>query len=181
MLGKWTPHYDGQDGLQGCRGLPSPMKTPQAHAALDGGLTAVALRPSAHAALQGLSVERMGHGFEHAVAQPPNPRSQRRQHPRKSPPERLSIGLVQHRGWLMRGCEGNMRPPLAGTATVTGDSDLPMSDLERKLRHSLNLRTRRWATYEFMQSSIDAPWFQEGTMQQILEKLGLGEVCSLSL
>jgi hypothetical protein len=166
--------------VQGCRGpVPSPLKTPPAASSntpLDGSLAAVALRPSAHAALQGLSVDRVAHGFECAMSQPPNPRSLRRSHPRKSHAERLPIGLMQHRNWLMRGCEGATRAGHSGACTPTGDSDLPMSDTERALRHCLNLRTRRWATYEFVMSAIDAPWFRQGTMAEVLQQLGLDGV-----
>jgi hypothetical protein len=171
--------------VQGCR-LPeaSPLKTPGGASATS--LAAAALRPSAHAALQGLSAERLPHGFETGLLQRQHPNSFRRSNRRKTPPERLPIGLMQHRSWLMRGCEGGASrggEPIGSHAAIvaTGDTDAPMSEAERALRHCLSLRARRWATFEFMTATLDEPWLQRGTMTELLEELGLGGVHATAL
>ena len=163
--------------LQGCR-IPeaSPLKTPGATA---NSLPTAALRPSAQAALQGMSAEQASHGFESALSQRPNVKTMRRSHRRKAPPERLPMALMQHRHWLMRGCEGESRVAHGGLAMATGDDEQEMCEAERALRHCLNLRTRRWANYEFVTASIDEPWLQQGSMAQLLDEIGLSKVCPL--
>ena len=95
-------------------------------------------------------------------------------HRRKAPPERLPIGLMQYRSWLMRGCEGNPQGlSLNGPGLALGDDGLPMGDQEKCLRHCLTLRTRRWAMFEFMTPKIDEPWYHQGSMRQLLDSMGL--------
>lgn len=156
----------------------SPLKTPQGMSA------AAALRPSAQAALTGASAEQIPLSLDVAALPQVNPLSQRVRHARKSAPERLPIGLMQHRSWLMRGCEGGAvrgGEPFGGYEALVGDDAQPMSMVERALRRCLSLRARRWATYEFMTAAIDEPWLQQGTMAELLEGIGLGEVRVVSL
>jgi hypothetical protein len=79
---------------------------------------------------------------------------------------------MQYHDWLMLGCTGRMH--IAPAAVFSAETF--MSDLEVALRHCLNLRARRWASYEFMTAAIDETWFQQGTMQDLLRQLGLHRV-----
>lgn len=163
-------------GAQGGRlAAASPLKTPGGNrldSALGKQLAAAALRPSAQAALQSplRPLAEPGESPQRLRFAPP---TLRKDHPRKSPPERLPIGLMQYRDWLMLGCDG-----CAHANTVMGPAggdaaEAAMTPVEVTLRHCLNLRARRWATYEFMTPAIDEPWYSRGSMPALLRDLGL--------
>ena len=143
---------------------------------LEGALTkqlaAAALRPSAQAALHS-PLRPLADAAESPRRLRFNPPTLRTDHPRKSPPERLPIGLMQYRDWLMLGCDGCAH---AAAVMAPADGDAAMGPVEVALRHCLNLRARRWATYEFVTPAIDEPWYAHGSMAHVLRQLGLHKV-----
>lgn len=114
------------------------------------------------------------------------PGSSGRKSSRKSPPERLPLHLMQHRAWLMPGfisgsnsqaataVEAAAVPPATKGAAVSATAH--MSDPERRLRHCLGLRARRWAMFEFVTPPIDRAFYEEGSMAEYLHNLGLHQV-----
>ena len=102
---------------------------------------------------------------------------------RKSPPERLPLHLMQHRAWLMPGFvqgsngQANTAVDAAAIPGAKGASATAgMSDPERRLRHCLGLRARRWAMFEFVTPPIDRAFYEEGSMAEYLQSLGLHQV-----
>lgn len=108
------------------------------------------------------------------------PGSSSRKSSRKSPPERLPLHLMQHRAWLMPGfvggTNGQATSAVDGTSAASAAADL--EDPERRLRHCLGLRARRWAMFEFVTPPIDRAFYEEGSMSEYLHSLGLSQVCS---
>ena len=114
--------------------------------------------------------------------QNPMPRLRRRKHP----PEVASALLTPLRGLFGR--HTGRVAPMPGTAalSVLTHMNIPgvasvvdpgpaqnAPELELKLRHCLNVRTRRWAFFEFFYSAIDRSWFMSDGLDALARHCGI--------
>jgi hypothetical protein len=90
---------------------------------------------------------------------------------------------MQHRAWLMPGFNSGSNSQAGSAVDIPAppagkglSNSASMGESERQLRHCLGLRARRWAMFEFVTPPIDRAFYEEGSMAEYLQSLGLHQV-----
>ena len=111
------------------------------------------------------------------VPSPQNPMPRLRR--RKQPPERTPLIISPLKSLFSRrqSLGGNALLAMNGLAFPgkNSEDDVPQnaSEAERRVRHALGARVRKFCMFEFFYSALDRPWFMDNTMADLVAHVGL--------